>query len=401
MSGPTSGPVGSTRGPGRALSGLLAIAFAGCIIIGLGLPVLPLYVTEQLGFGPFIVGLAAGTQFAVSLVSRIPAGRYADRNGGQGAARLGLFAAILAGLLYLASLALVSAPLVSATVLVLARGVLGASQSFLLTGVLAWGLTLVDQRHAGTVMSWIGTAMYGAMAAGAPLGTLLYANHGFAAIGLLTILFPLAALPLATLRPMAGIRPGPQQSVGSVIRAVWLPGLGLAFSSLGFGATTAFITLLYSERGWSNIWVPFTAFSLAFMVARIALGHLPDRWGGARVALACVCVEAAGQAMIAFAGTPTVAAAGAALSGLGYSLVYPGLGVEAVRRTPPAHRGLAMGTYTAFLDIALGLTSPALGYAASVAGLPAVFLMSAIGVLGTVPVAVALMLQSGQSGSSA
>jgi predicted MFS family arabinose efflux permease len=56
---------------------------------------------------------------------------------------------------------------------------------------------------------------------------------------------------------------------------------------------------------------------------------------------------------------------GATLTGLGYSLVYPGLGVEAVRSAPPQSRGLAMGAYTAFLDLSLGLSGPALGLVAS------------------------------------
>jgi predicted MFS family arabinose efflux permease len=69
---------------------------------------------------------------------------------------------------------------------------------------------------------------------------------------------------------------------------------------------------------------------------------------------------------------------GAGVTGFGYSLVYPGFGVEAVRRAPPESRGLAMGAYTAFLDLALGLANPALGLVAGRAGLGAVFLVSAL-----------------------
>jgi MFS family permease len=60
-----------------------------------------------------------------------------------------------------------------------------------------------------------------------------------------------------------------------------------------------------------------------------------------------------------------LALAGAALTGFGYSLVYPGLRVEAIRRVAPQNRGLAMGAYTAFLDVALGFGIPALGLLAS------------------------------------
>jgi predicted MFS family arabinose efflux permease len=86
-----------------------------------------------------------------------------------------------------------------------------------------------------------------------------------------------------------------------------------------------------------------------------------------------------------------MAAVGAVLTGLGYALVYPGLGVEAVRRAPPESRGLAMGAYTAFLDVALGFGSPTLGLLAGWAGLSSVFLASALLVLGAMIIALRLL----------
>src|SRR5207302_6732854 len=89
----------------------------------------------------------------------------------------------------------------------------------------------------------------------------------------------------------------------------------------------------------------------------------------------------AGLALLWLAPDRVLAAAGAALTGFGYSLVYPGLGVEAVRRAPPQSRGLAMGAYTVFLDVALGFGGPALGLIAGWTGLGSVFLASAMLVL--------------------
>jgi MFS family permease len=100
------------------------------------------------------------------------------------------------------------------------------------------------------------------------------------------------------------------------------------------------------------------------MAGRLIFGHLPDKIGGARVALVCVLIEAVGQALIWLAPSSTMALIGASVTGLGYSLVYPGFGVEAVRHAPPQSRGLAMGAYTAFLDLALGLANPMLGLVA-------------------------------------
>ena len=166
-----------------------------------------------------------------------------------------------------------------------------------------------------------------------------------------------------------------------VLGAVWLPGFGSSLSSVGFGAMIAFSSLLSAERGWNPVWISFSAFAIALVAARLFLGHTPDRLGGAKVALVCVFIEVAGLALIWAASNPVLAAAGAALTGFGYSLVYPGLGVEAVRRAPPQSRGLAMGAYTVFLDVALGFGTPALGLVASWAGLGSVFLTSALIVL--------------------
>jgi MFS family permease len=164
----------------------------------------------------------------------------------------------------------------------------------------------------------------------------------------------------------------------------------LALSSVGFGAITTFIVLLFAQHRWGQAWLALTVLSVAFAAGRIVFGHLPDRVGGARVALVCVIIEATGQALIWLAPSSAPAFAGAALTGLGYSLVYPGFGVEAVRRAPPESRGLAMGAYTACLDLALGLASPALGLIASGAGLGAVFLASTLVVLCAAAVAMRL-----------
>jgi MFS family permease len=95
--------------------------------------------------------------------------------------------------------------------------------------------------------------------------------------------------------------------------------------------------------------------------------------------------------MIWLAPSPALVFAGAALTGFGYSLVYPSFGVEAVRNVPAQSRGLAMGTYTAFLDLALGVANPALGWIARGTGIRSVFLASALVIACAAGVAVRLL----------
>jgi MFS family permease len=370
---------------------IIAVVFIAYLVIGIALPVIPLHVHQDLGLGTFVVGLVAGAQFAASLLSRFWAGNYADSRGAKRALVTGLLVAAASGLLYLLSLLFAGEPVTSVTILLMGRAVLGGAESFIVTGAFTWGLALVGPQNTGKIMAWVGTAMYAAFAVGAPAGTSLYAAHGFAAIALATTLIPLVTLLLIAPRRPVPPSPHARPAFTRVIGAVWVPGLGLALCSVGFGAITTFIVLLFAQHGWGQAWLAFTVLSIAFMAGRLIFGHLPDRIGGARVALVCVLIEAAGQALIWLAPGSTLALFGAAVTGFGYSLVYPGFGVEAVHRAPPQSRGLAMGAYTAFLDLALGLANPALGLVAIGAGLGGVYLVSTLVVLCAAAIAVRLL----------
>ncbi|TMK46701.1 MAG: MFS transporter [Alphaproteobacteria bacterium] len=366
---------------------IMGVVFVAFLVIGVAMPVLPLHVHNGLGFGTIVVGLVAGSQFAAALISRPWAGHYSDRSGAKRAVVVGLMAASASGLLYLFSLLFSGAPLTSIAMLLLGRALLGGAESFIITAAVSWGLALVDPRSMGKVIAWVGSAMFAAFAIGAPAGSALYAGYGFAAIAVATVVAPLGALLLVAALPTVAPVPHTRFSFAKVVGAVWVPGFGSALGSVGFGAVTTFAALLFANRGWANGWLAYTAYATAFILARVFFSHVADTIGGAKVALVCALIEVVGQALIWLAPRPEIAFAGAALTGFGFSLVYPGFGVEAVRRVPAHSRGLAMGAYTAFLDLAQGLASPALGVIASGTRLNVVFLASAITVLGAALVA--------------
>jgi len=367
---------------------VICAVLVGFIIIGIALPVLPLHVENDLGYGPFIVGLVAGAQFAASLISRIWSGTFSDKKGAKKAVVTGLFTASVAGVLYLLSLSVSALPSLSVTLLTVGRAILGGAESFIITGAVAWGLALVDHAHSGKVIAWIGTAMFAAMALGGPIGTVLFTSFGFTAIALLTLLLPL--LVLAYLSRTADVVPHPHADHASliqVIKIVWLPGLGAALASIGYCTILAFSSLYYSAMHWQPVWMAFTAFGLALIIARTFAGHLPDRFGGARIALIFLFVQTSGLLLMGFATTALIASLGAAIAGFGYSLVYPGLGIEAIRGVSQQNRGKVMGIFTAFLDIAMALGSPALGFVGSHLGLNAIFMTGALTVFSTVIIA--------------
>jgi MFS family permease len=260
---------------------IVGVVFVAFLVTGLALPVLPLHIRGGLGLGAFIMGIVAGAQFGAALLSRFWSGNYADTRGAKRAVVAGLLLATASGLLYLLSLRFVGAPMTSVTILLAGRAVLGGAESFIVTGALSWGLALAGPQNTGKVMAWVGLAMYVAFAVGAPAGTALYASYGFAAIAFATMLIPLVTLLLvAPVRPVAPL-PNARPAFTRVIGVVWMPGVGLALGSFGFGAITTFIVLLFAQHGCGHAWLGLTVFAGAFVLGRTVFGDLPDRVGGA------------------------------------------------------------------------------------------------------------------------
>ena len=121
-----------------------------------------------------------------------------------------------------------------------------------------------------------------------------------------------------------------------------------------------------------------SVFGFFFICARLLFANAINRLGGFRVAIVCLTVETFGLLMLWQASTPFLALAGAALTGFGFSLVFPALGVEAVRLVPAANRGSALGAYSVFIDLSLGITGPLIGAIAANFGYPIMFLSAAL-----------------------
>jgi MFS family permease len=374
---------------------LMLVVFIGFLVMGMALPVLPRHVHDTLGQGTVMVGVVMGSQFASSLIARIWAGEVADARGVRTTALAGLLVTCCVGAVYLLSLLFADRPPVALGILIAARLLTGVAESLAITAILSWGIARVGPAHAGKVIGWIGMALFAAYAAGAPAGVALHARFGFGGIAVATLVVPLLAFVVA--RFVAGVAPTtvPRLPFYKVIGAIKLPGVGLTLCAAGYAMIAAFIALLFAQRGWGSGALAFTSIGAGFIIARLLFGHLPDKLGGARVALFCVLAEAVGLLMIWGAPSAMVACAGAVLTGGGYALGFQGYGVEAVRRAPPESRGAAMGAYVAFQDIAMGLAGPLGGLLANAAGLDAVYLAAAIAAVGAAGVSL-LLLRSGR-----
>ncbi len=91
----------------------------------------------------------------------------------------------------------------------------------------------------------------------------------------------------------------------------------------------------------------------------------------------CFVVEIIGLLLVGLAETPLMAKIGTFFAGAGFSLVFPALGVVAVKAVPQQNQGSALATYTVFMDLSLGITGPLAGLLMAWAGISSIYLATA------------------------
>jgi MFS family permease len=357
---------------------IVLYTFIAFLCIGLPIAVMPGYVHNQLGFSAVVAGLVIGSQYLATLFSRPVAGRICDTIGTKRAIVYGLAGIALSGVLTVLAVLLERFAGISLIILVIARLILGGSQGLVGVGTISWCIGQVGAEHTARSISWNGIASYGAIAIGAPLGVVMVEALGFVSLGLVLTVLAVGALLLIRNRPPVPVVRGERMAFWSVFGRVAPYGLGLTLSSIGYGTLTTFITLYYVSRGWEGAAWCLTVFGLCFIVARLFFINAITRFGGFHSAITCMSVETLGLVALWLAPNTTVALIGAGLTGFGLSLVYPAIGVEAIKQVPNSSRGAGLGAYAVFFDLALAIAGPLMGAIALGMGYGWIFFFAAL-----------------------
>lgn len=371
-------PTDHPEPPSRQVYTLIVGLFISYFGVAMSLSAVPIYVVNSMHLSNAHGGLAVGIAFLSTILTRGHAGQRADQLGGKVCMQRGLLLYMVAGLVCL----LAGLPqwhvAVAYTILIAGRLLLGLGESLAIVGALGWAMSLMGPARSGKVMALAGMAMYGAFAAGGPLGLVALNHLGF--MGLMGVCIALPVLGLIAIHPVMPTtpHPGQRQPFWQVIGLIWKPGAAVGLQGIGFAALGAFFSLYFLSRGWPHAGLGLTCFGAGFVLVRVLCGHLPDRIGGRPVAVASLAVEACGQYLLWLAPNPAVALAGAFLTGLGCSMVFPSMGLEAVKVVPPQLRATAIGGFAAFQDLAYGATGPVLGVLADHAGYSPVFLLGGL-----------------------
>ncbi|WP_241503086.1 MFS transporter [Komagataeibacter melaceti] len=373
---------------GGLLPIMLAIA-SGMLAMGMALPALPLEFQSRFASGTTLIGVVMGIQSAATLLTRPWAGRMADRRGGRDTLLAGLVCTAGSGMAYSLALLPVLSPATQQAVIVAGRLLMGLGEGLMVTGGGVWAVIIAGRARAGAAMSWVGFAMFAGLGMGAAAGDVIEAHAGFFTLCLVAIALPTGGALLTVSQP-----PSPPQHDGShagarwkdLIGHIWVWGLTLALSAIGFAAISSFLVIFYAAEGWHAGGWALAAFGVGHMLARIVGTRHVDRHDVRPMVAIIMLTEAVGLAMIWLAPGPLGAAMGSFLGGLGYSLTYPLLAGPVLRQVPARFSGSAIGLFDVFFDIAAGSGAVFSGLLAGVAGPRSPFALAMVAALAGVAI---------------
>jgi MFS family permease len=358
-----------------AFAGIFVVTLLSLTAVGAVLPVIPRYVRGPLDSGNVVVGVAVGAFALTALASRPLAGHVADLHGRRPVVVVGALLAATAGLLYLVPAGLAG--------LIGARLVLGAGEGMVFTAGATWVVDLAPPDRRGRVIGLYGLAVWSGLSLGPPIGDTLLRASSYEAVWAFSAICPFLGA-LVALRIPDPHRPSsePEKRPLLALESV-RPGIGISLASVGFAAMASFIVLHLEAQGSGHGTVAFTAFAATVVLTRLVGGDLPDRIGPLRCAAGAAGLEAVALALIALAESLPLALAGAVGMGMAFALLYPSLSLVAINSVSESRRGSALGTFTAFFDIGVGLGAVLAGIAAALGGYPAAFWLGSACAAGT------------------
>lgn len=352
---------------------LWSAVLSGYLALGATLQELPGYVSERFDASTFAVGLAVGSAFAATALTRPFAGRAGDVGRARTVALGGAVATSIAALGHLWAPTL--------PWLLAARLLMGAGEAALFSGVLPWVLSNVASERSGRIAGWFGLSMWSGLSLGPVVAVLAGGIGGSTTVWALVMLFPVVSTVLlaSTPRGQRAAASGPRAGRRDIVPAgAGRPGIMLGLAAYGYGTLTALLVLFLGSPGIDAAGAGLVLFSSAFLLTRALGSPLVDRFGGLAVARAVLIVEAVGLLWLSAATTRWAALVAVVLTGIGLGLIYPASSRMVLRTVAARSAGAAMGTMTSFWDIGILVAGPVSGLAAARAGFPLAFASAAV-----------------------
>lgn len=367
---------------------LSAATLAYFVADGLTLPTAPRFAAGPLGADSVAVGLSIGAFSVTALLLRPWTGQLSDRYGRRPMMLVGSALLTAALLLHVASFAL--------PIFIAARLLMGTAEAFMFVAAFAAAADLAPNDRQGEALSIFSLALYLGIGIGPPIGEAILGAWGYNAVWLaaagIAVVSGLLALGVPDTRNIeTGVRPPSRLLHPKGI----LPGVILLSGAWGMAGYFAFVSLYAVHLGLDGAAPFLSAYAAVVIVLRVVGAKLPDRMGARRLSTAALLVGAAGLVTTGLWQDPTGLMVGTILFAVGVAWSFPALSLMVISSVPASERGAALGTYTAFLDVAFGIGPVAAGVVVAHWGYGPSFLVSAgVAVAGAVILLLAVRPQS-------
>jgi len=351
---------------------LLVVACGLCYFLALAMltPVLPHYVTDQLGWGDAAVGVAVGAFAVGAVVLRTWAGRLGDTVGRR--------ALIIGGALLVAVSTLCYGLIEALWWLVAMRIVTGFGEAGFFVGAATMITDLSPADRRGEAVSYWSVAVYGGLSFGPALGDFLRGNGRYELTFVVSAALAFVAVALGFFtkevpREEAEPRKGPLWHPAAL-----RPGFVLFLGLMPLSAFTPLLPLYTSSTVDVSAGVVFLIYGIVILCVRVLGARIPDNLGAKRTGVFALAF--AGTGMLLISAVPTVAGLviGTVIFGLGMSLMYPALLLLALVGIPDSERASVVGTFSSFFDLSSGFGAIIAGAIAELTGYRGAFLVAGV-----------------------
>lgn len=325
---------------------LIASGLCYSTAVGVMIPVLPLFVVDELGASATAVGVAVGLFSVTALLLKPVAGRAADRWGRRALLVGGsaLFTIVVAGHLLVAEY----------WALVGLRVLLGVAEAVTFVAGVAALTDLAPPERLGEAISYDSVGLFLGIALGPVIGEWLLGQGGFPAAWAGAVALGGAATLLATRLPALPAQTVPGDRVRLVWRPLLAPGAAFVAGVLGGAGFLAFVSLHAREIGMAGAGGALFTFGLVVVVCRLVFARTADRVPGARLSGLALAAGAAGLALVAVWQDPAGVFLGAALLGVSSAFLTPAFYRVLMSRVPVSQRGSGAAAFGIMVDLGLG-----------------------------------------------
>lgn len=340
------------------------------IPFSLYMPVLPVYLLEELHSSLQVAGAVNAVFLIASVLFRAQTARLEARFGVRRVLLVSGFLFVATNAIYLLASTVLSVMLI--------RFFSGACFAVANTCFYAMGSRQVSSARKGEGLAYLTTMVLAGGAFGPYIGISLSHTYGFQAVFIFSMLISLFGLLIASAItiPEDSSYLQPKFSFHGLFEVKALPASLISMViAIGYGGVLTFValyaTLLHLPYVVEYF---FVVMATASVVTRLATGRMYDRFGPDAAIYPAIILIALGLLMLAgMHATVSMLTAGA-LIGIGYGILVPSFQTLAIQLSPANRSSAVTATYFSCLDGGIGLGAYLLGGGIHAFGYSAVYL---------------------------